>query len=226
MVSPFAIVVFLAVGFAATWIVSVWLMEKVSRRLRLRRRRIQLEKELAIEEARQAALPKLDTRYLIRMPDWAVMRFYGAIDNRPRKAFGTRYCHLIVFDEVGDVWLGMFMPATLRSLRDSEYARGDYWVWLRGGGEAYSGTSLVLDGVEIWAYPVWLEPFDAHVDDRPELCSKEWKFWAELEKEFEDAFKGIGPYKAFEQMWSADPKIHEGRHRLFQLQMELKQLGR
>jgi hypothetical protein len=164
MIHPITVVIFLLVVFFAAGLAMLWLSEKASRWIRIRRVRVQLEKELSIEEARQAALPKLDTRYLIRMPDWAVLKYYGAEDHHPRKAFGTRYSNLIVFDEVGDVWLGLFMPATLQSLRDCEYSRGEYWVWFRGGGEAYSGTPLTLNGVQIWSYPVWMDPFDAHID--------------------------------------------------------------
>jgi hypothetical protein len=228
MIHPITVVIFLLVVFFAAGLAMLWLSEKASRWIRIRRVRVQLEKELSIEEARQAALPKLDTRYLIRMPDWAVLKYYGAEDHHPRKAFGTRYSNLIVFDEVGDVWLGLFMPATLQSLRDCEYSRGEYWVWFRGGGEAYSGTPLTLNGVQIWSYPVWMDPFDAHIDDRPELCSKEWRLWAELEHDHDEAFKRINPYDFFKQIWTAeeDHQIVASRQRLLELQTELKHLSR
>lgn len=71
---------------------------------------------IAEEEDRITKLPRLSTRYLIRIPA-SVSNF---AKGEPR-TFGNRYNRLIVFDENGDGWLGLFMPETFRGLHDGEY---------------------------------------------------------------------------------------------------------
>ncbi len=138
------------------------------------------------EDERIANLPKLSTRYLLKIPSGATNFRKG----EPR-TFGNRYNRLIVFDENGDGWLGLFMPSTFQGLHDGEYIQQNYWVPFRGSGEAYSGDPVVIDGRRIDIYPIWM---NSTATDTPD-----WKTWVAFDKAFDEAHRGVSSSDEFRQ---------------------------
>ena len=147
------------------------------------------------EDERIANLPELSTRYLLKIP----ARVTNFTKGEPR-TFGNRYNRLIVFDEKGDGWLGLFMPSTFQGLYDGEYIQQNYWVPFRGSGEAYSGDPVVVNGQKIDIYPIWMNssPTD----------TTEWKTWAAFEKAFDEEHRGVSYSDEF-QRFTPFKRSHE-----------------
>ena len=153
------------------------------------------------EDERVANLPKLKTLFLLKIPE-CVTRF---AKGEPR-TFGTRYNRLIVFDEKGEGWVGLFMPFTFKGLRDGEYVQKSYWIPFRGPGEAYGGDPAVVDGQKIIIYPTWLS---ATATD-----SYSWRTWATLEKAFAEAHpRGVSYFDEFHQFTPPERSYGLEQHR-------------
>jgi hypothetical protein len=138
------------------------------------RRKARLADRLARERfnaeiARIETLPKLATRYMMRVPE-------NLLDKNPtQRSYGTRYNRLLVIDERGCAWVGLVIPEILASIITGEYIWCDYRIPFRGAGEALSGKPVCIDNVPIDIYPMWLTEG---------LNGYDWKLWAQIEKNF------------------------------------------
>jgi len=151
-------------------LLGVWIITKVGKMAAQKRE----EKKWVAEQARLDALPPLDTRWLMRVPEdhtaqWAT----------PRRCYGTRYNRLVIFDNKGHMWVGLAIPEVLRSLNEGEYRRDGLWVPFRGYGEAVHGDAVVVDGMQIAYYPDWMEKGKNPSD---------WEKWASIERKFRSSW--------------------------------------
>ena len=98
-------------------------------------------KQLAVdaynaELDRVGSLPKLNSRWLMRVPD-------KLMDKNPICcSYGTRYNWMLIIDENGLGWVGLVIPEILEGLTAGEYVCRDYHIPFRGAGEAYTGKSV------------------------------------------------------------------------------------
>jgi hypothetical protein len=100
--------------------------------------------------------PPLDTTHLLEMPSGAIGGYYGGWVP-PVGTFSTRYCHLVVADWDGKVYVGLIVRETMESLRASGFTQGTYYVPLCGPGEYMRGENLVApSGARYEVYPFWL----------------------------------------------------------------------
>jgi hypothetical protein len=157
--------------------------------------------ELAAEDKRIAALPKLDTQYLMRMPD-KMLDEYG---RRSPCTFNVRYNRLIAFDESGQPWVGLVMEETLESLRDGEYVQDNYYVPFRGAGESTGGAPVFKEGVYIHLYPIWMS---SNATDTPE-----WATWASFERAFREQFKDRNCQHVFNEIMPREALVRAKRKR-------------
>ncbi|MCX6703396.1 MAG: hypothetical protein NTV02_01760 [Candidatus Zambryskibacteria bacterium] len=141
-----------------------------------RRKAKEVEKKKAAEQAYLDALPSLDTEWLMKVPS---LHRFGNSSNNPKRCYGARYSRLIVYDNRGEAWVGLVIPEVLKSLRDSEYSRGDYWVPFRGAGEAVEGKAVSIIGLQIWCYPDWMQA-GINVQD--------WDCWVNIERKFRSSW--------------------------------------
>jgi hypothetical protein len=120
----------------------------------------------------ETTYPPLDTTYLLEMPAWAVERYYGG---QPSPGtFSTRWCHLVVSDRDGRVYVGFIVRETMKSLRASGFTQSTYYVPLCGPGEMLGGDPLVTqNGGYHEVYPFWLgakwEPLEGDPERYHEL---------------------------------------------------------
>ncbi|MEN9341879.1 MAG: hypothetical protein RIQ54_135 [Candidatus Parcubacteria bacterium] len=151
------------------------------------------------EKERLDALPKLDTTFLLQIPKEMQT---GFIEKRPR-TFGSRYNRLVIYDEEGNGWVGLFLPEVIQSLKDGEYTQENYRVPFRGCGEVYPGEPITIDGLEINIYPSWME-----VDD---WTDENWSQWVKIEKKFEEVYKKhpISYHDVFAQIYRQGRRIEE-----------------
>jgi hypothetical protein len=156
-------------------VITLKVVSAIRSALKARRQKKTNIAAIAEEEVRISKLPKLSTRYLIKIPA-SVSNF---ANGEPR-TFGNRYNRLIVFDENGDGWLGLFMPETFQGLHVGEYIQENYWVPFRGDGEMYAGEPVKIDGKTIHIYPIWMNADNMNTVD--------WAKWAQLEKAFAKAY--------------------------------------
>ncbi len=132
-------------------------------------------KALEREDARVAALPKLDTRRLIKVPS----KYLETLGNHGRgvrnRTFNIRRSYVFVYDYNGDGWMGLVTRSTLESLRAGEYVLREHFIPLCGRGEKTAGISVHLEGFLIDVYPTFMDvDGDIH----------EWQVWIQLKKEF------------------------------------------
>ncbi|MBU0999143.1 hypothetical protein KKG24_02430 [Patescibacteria group bacterium] len=132
--------------------------------------RLEVLNALSAEEDRVRALPKLNTRWLMRVPPSAM------INGSPR-SFGTRYNRIRIFDEYGLDWVGLITPEILEGLIAGEYIWSDYFIPFRGAGEAYAGNAVNVDGLKIDIFPRWMTEG---------INLSDWVLWARIEKNFLD----------------------------------------
>lgn|GEM_PF-1299299 len=148
------------------------------------RKRDESTRESAIsrEQYRIKGLPKLDTTYLLEIPETTAKKLYGEdFAGNLAGTFSNRYDLLAIVDREGRAYVGLTMPKTLESLRESEFTQGSYWVPFRGPGEAYSGRKVVFSGglsdeLTVEFYPLWL--------DADKLTNPDWSRWADLERDY------------------------------------------
>lgn len=181
-----------------------------------RRQKIR-ERDAAVEaEAeRIAKLPKLYTRWLLLMPEKNAAALYGADRSGLTRTFGNRYNRLIIIDEDGNCWVGLFNRQTLQSLRDSEFEQRDYWVPFRGPGEMYAGSPVTVepDNLLVDIYPLWMSPNGQGQD---------WAKWAELERKFDEEFLQAHYHDVFEEILSMQYRLGVKKQRDWYAQL-LKQ---
>lgn len=122
------------------------------------------------EVARIEALPKLNTRWLLRVPDKMGMG-YSAY-----RSYGTRYNRILVIDELGGRWVGLITPELIQDLLAGEYIWQNYHIPFRGAGEAYAGKPVTINSQVIDIYPLWMEEG---------LNASDWIFWARIENNFD-----------------------------------------
>src|ERR1035437_6645011 len=143
------------------------------------RRKARLADQLANEALnaemdRVGSLPKLNTRWLMRVPD-------KLMDKNPICcSYGTRYNRMLIIDENGLGWVGLVIPEILEDLTAGEYVWRDYHIPFRGAGEAYAGKSVNVYDVYIDIYPIWMTEG---------VNTPDWSLWAEIECNFRDLSK-------------------------------------
>ncbi len=144
-----------------------WLWD---RRRAKRYARLAAEKAAA-EAARIAALPPLDTTWLLRVPE-------NLIDQNPVKGYySTRYNRLIVIDREGCGWVGLVVPEVLDALQAAEYDWMELWVPFKGPGERHCAEPVTVDGFRIDIYPMWM---------KAGVNPAEWTLWVQIEKHFKN----------------------------------------
>jgi hypothetical protein len=127
-------------------------------------------KAFRAETARIEALPKLDTRWLMRIP--------GMHKGLICRSYGTRYNRMVVVDELGDVWVGLIIPEIIEGLKVGEYIWSNYFIpFCSMEGEAYHGNPVTFDGLRIDTYPLWM---------KEGVNPVEWGLWAMIERKFDD----------------------------------------
>ena len=151
-----------------------WRMVAIPRRKK--READQLAREsFNAEMDRIEALPKLNTRWLMRVPE-------KLMDKNPiRRSYGTRYNRMLIIDEHGGGWVGLVIPEVLEGLTAGEYVWRDYHIPFRGAGEAYTGNAVTIDGLRIDIYPLWMSEG---------INTPDWNLWARIEQNFRDRSRG------------------------------------
>ncbi len=153
-----------------------WILVAVPRRERRKAEQAMLAAQKA-EKERIAALPKLPTDGLLQMPDTFRDMLYG-VPCVPR-TFDSRYCHLVVNDEMGHVWMGYNTPIMRETLKDCGYEQDGLHVPLKGEGESTSARVVTLErpvGSIILqrrydVYPMWLNELGE---------GREWARWSAI----------------------------------------------
>ncbi len=164
--------------------------------------------KIATENDRIAQLPKLDTQWLLRMPDDHANALYGVDRSAVFRTFANRYNRLIVIDHEGNCWVGLFNRQTLESLRASEYEQCDHYVPFRGAGESYAGPVVKMppDNLVIDIYPVWLSHTQVASD-------QDWTNWANLERRFDREFAEANYQTVFAEILPTDFRLRVKRQR-------------
>lgn len=136
--------------------------------------------ELQNEDVRVAALPKLDTQYLLPVPKGFETEALGNHSGESqRRTFNIRGKFLFVINENGDEFVGPVLPRTLRGLVAGEYVERKHFVPLCGSGQKFNGRAVDIDGQHFDVYPMWLAK-GGYADD--------WHIWSHLMGEFSRAF--------------------------------------
>lgn len=138
----------------------------VKERMKEKARRKADESLRLTELARQANLPKLDTGDLLRVPPSDNMNY--------ARTFGMRWNRIIVWDELGQAWVGFASKSLMKKLADSEYLLEDYWVPFCGPGEMFASKVVNIGDRIFELYPTFL------LGKSPD--SPEWQGWANLIK--------------------------------------------
>ncbi len=121
------------------------------------------------ERDRVEALPRLDTRWLMRVPGEIMDK------NSICRSYGTRYDRIFIVDECGNGWVGLVTPEILKDLTAGEYIRCNYFIPFRGDGESSAGKPVTVDNQIIYVYPIWMNEGVNTLD---------WSLWARIEKNF------------------------------------------
>ncbi|MFA5791820.1 MAG: hypothetical protein WC884_02170 [Candidatus Paceibacterota bacterium] len=163
---------------AGFWILVALLGLWRLRTILVARREARLADQLAreaynTEADRVDALPKLSTRFLMRVPN-------KLMDKNPvKRSYGTRYNRMLIIDENCCGWVGLAIPEILEGLTAGEYVWHSYHIPFRGAGEAYTGKSVdvaIPEGlVHVDIYPMWMTE-GVNLPD--------WTLWARIEKCF------------------------------------------
>lgn len=189
----------IAVGLSILAISAIaYAIQRISQYFAYRKRLAELRVKLKAEEDRIEKLPKLDTRWLIKVPDGVKGIQTEAGKQLCARTFGTRYNRLLVVDEKGEEWVGLFMPETLQGLRDGEYVRCEYFIPFRGAGERDAGKPVFFRDHRIHNYPMWME------DKVTTVNEADWEKWFELMRAQNQAFLGSNHQEVFRQILPLD----------------------
>ena len=153
-------------------------------------------KEIAEEKARIESLPKLSKAWLVQIPTELADQIYGPDRLEFARSFGRRLNRLLIFDEEGVAWVGLFMPETLAGLREGEYVQDSYQMPFCGHGEAEPARPVLIDGYAVHVYPIWMKEGTLP----PAQHAGGWVKWVELEREFAKAFRGRDYQEVFSRV--------------------------
>ncbi len=141
------------------------------------------------ENARLALLSKLDTHWLMMVPNSPESIRHLVAEGLAR-TFSLSGYRLGVIDEFGREWLGFGMPQTLQSLRDGEYLESDRILSLSGilyPEKCYCKNPVTINGQTTLVYPSWLNA--EHTN------TLEWQRWMALEKAFVDSHSDLETFQ-------------------------------
>lgn len=129
------------------------------------------------EKERLDALPKLNTELLLKVPGNHKKIPKGS--GTPR-TFGNRWNRIVICDENGEWWVGLFSPEILKGLREGEFRQENLWVPFRGDGEMMSGHPVRFAGITIDIYPDWMNQG---------VSLPEWVKWSVIEMKFFETYR-------------------------------------
>lgn len=148
------------------------------------------------EKARVESLPKLNTQWLMRVPE----KF---MDKNPtRRSYGTRFNRMLIIDELGNGWVGLVIPEILECIKAGEYVWRNYHIPFRGAGEAYNGKSVTVCGSRIDVYPLWMSEG---------INPADWDLWIRIEANYNTCSRNWNYHSGFAELISYVDGFHKKR---------------
>jgi hypothetical protein len=158
-----------AIG-AALLMLIVKLINKVEDYFSRKRELKQYEIDKQAYQAYINQLPLLRNNHLLMVE--------GEVSLDSARTFGSRYDGMVIYDEFGQMWVGLRTPEIMEDLVAGEFLQEDYWVPFCGPGEAEAGKPVEIGDMQFLIYPTLLRGLP--VQDR------RWQTWAEIQKNYEE----------------------------------------
>ena len=138
-----------------------------------------LRAEIAAEETRIAALPKLDKTYLMEVPH--AFRVVRSLNCPPKlaRSYAIHGNQIVAYDENLTMWVGLVMRETLDSLKDGEYVAYPHWAPFRGDHQQEAGPAVHYAGRDFSVYPSWMSSLPRTIEEY-----RAWAAWAQMERIF------------------------------------------
>ncbi len=163
---PIFVMVVAGISFLAFFIFTIYGFSELGKMYRAHKKRKQFEKDKSAEFERICALPRLRTDFLLKVE--------GEFHPDSARTYGSRYDRLKIFDEYGQMFLGLKTPEILEDLIAGEFILKDYWIPFCGPGEMYISEPVEIDGFHMDLFPILLNRKPTHLP--------EWLQWLKIEQ--------------------------------------------